>query len=724
MRSILLAILLLPVLAQANLVINSYPVNPGCGASDGSINISVSGGLPPYTFAWADGPTTEDRAGLAPGFYSLTVTDATLVTDVENVTLTETLEASSMSIVTYAGGFECPGTQNGSFRLLVEFLAGQPPYSVSVTVNGSPWSSSGTDGNGNPIYSGLATMDAISYTITDANGCTGGDFFPMYGPLGIPAALINNLPACGADLGSILIQPDGSDWLVDLDVRNDQNQSVGSTYQTIDPLQLTDLPPGDYTVFQYYTWSLLNGGCYLLNSFTIGDLGPDCGTVNGSSWYDLDADCVYDTNEVPIPYSTLTIQPGDQHVITGLDGTFSYLLANGNYTLAQDDLTLVQVCPAAQPVPFTMNTNVQTIDLANGSTEPLDIVLYAADGVARPGMNYGISATISNPTPQASGSVTVTLTFDPVLSLVSASPTPTLVAGNVITWDVAAFGSYGMADVQANFLVPIGTALGTPLASTVMVSNSLPESTLANNSTVVSAIVVNSYDPNDKTARTSSGTSNELYFIDQDEWIDYTIRFQNTGTAEAIDVVITDTLAAELDMSSFEQGAASHAFDVSFKPGRVVQWRFANINLPDSNANEAASHGLVGFRIKPHEPLSAGSVIENIANIYFDYNPPVITEPSVLVAELSTGVVEQHQGRMRPYPNPATDRIFAPCSECGTAPYSVTIQAVDGKVVLQATLTSETEGIDISTLASGAYLLRAIGTRGNSTASFIKGSRP
>ena len=70
--------------------------------------------------------------------------------------------------------------------------------------------------------------------------------------------------------------------------------------------------------------------------------------------------------------------------------------------------------------------------------------------------------------------------------------------------------------------------------------------------------VVGSYDPNDKVASTSSGSSSTLYFIDEDEWIDYTIRFQNTGTAEAIDVVVTDTLPAEFDMSSFEQGAASH----------------------------------------------------------------------------------------------------------------------------------------------------------------------
>ena len=56
--------------------------------------------------------------------------------------------------------------------------------------------------------------------------------------------------------------------------------------------------------------------------------------------------------------------------------------------------------------------------------------------------------------------------------------------------------------------------------------------------------------------------------------------------------------------------------------------------------NEAASHGFVssGSSLCRSPP---GTVIENIANIYFDFNDPVITEPSVLVAEFSTGVEER-----------------------------------------------------------------------------------
>ena len=195
------------------------------------------------------------------------------------------------------------------------------------------------------------------------------------------------------------------------------------------------------------------------------------------------------------------------------------------------------------------------------------------------------------------------MTLDPAVDYLGAIPTPSTVIGNTLTWEFPAFTSFQGEAMHVVANVPVGTALGTTLTHSITASNTEPEPDLTNNTRTVLATVVGSFDPNDKTALTSSRSSESNYFIDVDEYIDYTIRFQNTGTAEAYFVIVTDTLSEDLDMLSFEQGVASNAFDVSFKPGRVVEWRFDNINLPDSNANEAASHGLVTFRIKPVLPL-------------------------------------------------------------------------------------------------------------------------
>lgn len=275
-------------------------------------------------------------------------------------------------------------------------------------------------------------------------------------------------------------------------------------------------------------------------------------------------------------------------------------------------------------------------------------------------------------------------------------------------------------NVLAN--VPVGVPLGMTLTHTITISNTGTEPYLVNNTTNVLSTVVGSFDPNDKTALTSSRSNNTNYFIDLDDHIDYTIRFQNTGTAEAVFVIVTDTLSENLDMLSFEQGVASHPFNVSFKPNRVVEWRFDNIDLPDSNTNEAASHGLVSFRIKPVLPLSPGTEIENIANIFFDYNDPVITDPSVLVAEFSTGVKENgHGSDMLLMPNPTKSVLEVQLKDRTAATGLLTVMALDGRVILVHRVQGFRTVLDVAPLASGLYTLNWRDQNGNSsTHRFVK----
>ena len=106
----------------------------------------------------------------------------------------------------------------------------------------------------------------------------------------------------------------------------------------------------------------------------------------------------------------------------------------------------------------------------------------------------------------------------------------------------------------------------------------------------------------------------------------YKIRFQNTGNDTAYIVVIRDTIDTRfLDMSTIEFGASSHRYVPILYDKNIVQLTFNNIMLVDSFRNEAASNGFVQFRIKQKKDLAIGTKIENSAGIYFDFNPPVIT---------------------------------------------------------------------------------------------------
>jgi hypothetical protein len=136
-------------------------------------------------------------------------------------------------------------------------------------------------------------------------------------------------------------------------------------------------------------------------------------------------------------------------------------------------------------------------------------------------------------------------------------------------------------------------------------------------------IVLSSLNPNDKTGYPYGLDS--AHYILQNTDIEYLIRFQNTGNDTAFTVIIRDTLAEELDIFSVRSGASSHNYSFRMYGPRVLEWRFNNIMLPDSNINFLKSQGFVKFNVKQQMDLTAGTIINNSASIYFDQNPTVIT---------------------------------------------------------------------------------------------------
>ncbi|MEO1438306.1 MAG: T9SS type A sorting domain-containing protein, partial [Bacteroidota bacterium] len=103
------------------------------------------------------------------------------------------------------------------------------------------------------------------------------------------------------------------------------------------------------------------------------------------------------------------------------------------------------------------------------------------------------------------------------------------------------------------------------------------------------------------------------------------LRFQNTGTDTAFNIVIRDTLPEVLDGYSLVMGTSSHDYSYDIRDGRILIVTYNNIMLPDSNVNEPASNGFFKFRIQQKPDLPIGTRIENSAAIFFDFNDPIIT---------------------------------------------------------------------------------------------------
>lgn len=135
--------------------------------------------------------------------------------------------------------------------------------------------------------------------------------------------------------------------------------------------------------------------------------------------------------------------------------------------------------------------------------------------------------------------------------------------------------------------------------------------------------IIGPYDPNIKVAIPEG--RGPQHFIESDLELNYTIHFQNTGSDIARTVVLRDTLPPHLDISTFEPGASSHHSEWSILPTGELVVVFPEINLPDSTANEPGSHGFFSYFIQPFEATPPLTLIENRAGIFFDFNPPIIT---------------------------------------------------------------------------------------------------
>tara|TARA_B100000508_G_scaffold137355_2_gene131763 strand:- start:59565 stop:63446 length:3882 start_codon:yes stop_codon:yes gene_type:complete len=136
-------------------------------------------------------------------------------------------------------------------------------------------------------------------------------------------------------------------------------------------------------------------------------------------------------------------------------------------------------------------------------------------------------------------------------------------------------------------------------------------------------IVTGSYDPNDKRGFPTGVTSQ--HHIQPNQQLQYVIRFQNTGTDTAFTVVIRDTLDTDLNIFTVNSGASSHDYTFKTYGPRVLEWTFDNIMLPDSTTDEPGSNGFVTFTVDQVPDLPNGTVINNQADIYFDFNAPIIT---------------------------------------------------------------------------------------------------
>ncbi|MFT6684862.1 MAG: hypothetical protein ACJAVH_000114, partial [Bacteroidia bacterium] len=150
-----------PNIINANVLSTS---NVTCnGLTDGSIQASVTGGTPSYTFDWTDATLAsvgsgQNLSGVGAGTYTLTVTDANGCAGTTIATITEPAAIAVTAVVTNPS---CSNSNDGEITVTVG--GGTPGFTYSLNGGSSQASN---------VFSGLSA-GTYTLTVTDANGCTG-----------------------------------------------------------------------------------------------------------------------------------------------------------------------------------------------------------------------------------------------------------------------------------------------------------------------------------------------------------------------------------------------------------------------------------------------------------------------------------------------------------------------------------------------------------------------
>lgn len=298
---------------------------------------------------------------------------------------------------------------------------------------------------------------------------------------------------------------------------------------------------------------------------------------------------------------------------------------------------------------------------------------------------------------------TIELLFDKRLVFEQSSTNPILVAENKLTWQYSISDTSKVQSILVEFIAPQNFQAGQTIKSEAIIKpNDFDSDTSDNHSTIID-MVRNSYDPNDK----SVVPLNDIFYSDLElnTNLEYTIRFQNTGTANAFDIKIIDTLDNNLDMNTIKTVVTSHGYILHLNEN-IATWTFDNIYLPDSNSNEAESHGFIKYRIKPKTTLKVGDEIRNTANIYFDFNPAVVTNTTVtkiinpIVTEFETVYSELETVKVFPNPSKGYLNIFTR-QAC-----NLEITDISGQLLYEQQIEGQNQQVDISDLKAGTYLYR------------------
>ena len=428
-------------------------------------------------------------------------------------------------------------------------------------------------------------------------------------------------------------------------------------------------------------------------------------SASGTVYEDENNDGLFNSNEKGLPNIILKTQNSNQYATT--DSLGRYLLP---FDGTNETVRVVAPIFQNEPNPPFIIVDSSATDVDFGIHFPATVknlfITHVTDPVFRPGFDATVSITYrNNGTSLDNGMLSIEL--DPLLNLISSEPAPDVVIGNTLKWNYNFLEIYpkNFGNIKMVVNLPASVPLGTSIINQSSIGPFSNDIDTTNNVHITEDIVVGSYDPNDKKVEPSTFTNEDL---DNGTPLEYTVRFQNTGTYPASFVIIRDTLSELLDPSTFRVLASSHPMVWELYGEGILKFQFDNINLPDSSSNEIESHGFVKYLIQPFGNLQIGDEIKNTAYIYFDFNAPIVTNTTITTIShpnLFNGKVLKSDLLISP--NPSNGRLQIKLPENIYSEGMIRIFDIYGKIVWEERSNYQLEKtINLGRFAKGVYIIK------------------
>ncbi len=443
--------------------------------------------------------------------------------------------------------------------------------------------------------------------------------------------------------------------------------------------------------------------------------------ISGITYWDMNENGLRDTGEIILTNIPVSLSPNALSSFTDEQGVFRYYVANNTS--------------------YTLTVGVDSCwEIGNG----VDSYEITLDGSITSGINFGFKLVddtrkvvprINSPRTRCGFEVPFTLSIknegclvtngkvafvlNSLINVLSFSTPPLETIGDTLIWEFQDLNPSASQNFLINCQIPGPEFIGEiiNLQAFSYIENDQGALELSSTYDYKSEIRC-AYDPNDKLVQPNRSFEYDQNYTLFEETFEYTVRFQNTGNDTAFNVLIRDNLDKNLDWTTFKPIIGSHPFETLLYKDGLVEFSFKNILLPDSTTNEPLSHGFITYKIAPKKGLAENTLIENTAGIYFDFNPPIITNTtqSVMVSELpkTTSVKELvNQQVIKVYPNPFRDYLTFEYLDLNRKSLpTIRLFDVTGKLIHQQIMDEINFEMPIPAIPNGLYFYQLVGRNG------------